>query len=258
VTAPFDLTAASFGRYRALPPGVPEAIRRAIWSSTPGRSPARVLDLGAGTGRIGRAFVDANDSYVGVDLSLAMLREFRADSGTARLVQGSGQQLPLRDVAFDIVLLMHVLTGTDDWRGLIDEACRVLAPAGAIVAGHTKRPSTGVDAQLKRRLAAILDDMGIASHRPRASREQSLAWLESLAARRVHLVAASWSAERTPREFLARHRTGARFSALPSAARDIAMQKLGTWARDTFGSLDMASKEEYSLELDLFEINPHG
>ena len=121
----FDRAAATFGRYRALPPGVPEAIRRAIfhpgfhpsahktragdpgshpsahktragdpgWSAAPARSSARVLDLGAGTGRIGKAFVDANDSYVGIDLSLAMLREFLSGSRAARLVQGGGQRL---------------------------------------------------------------------------------------------------------------------------------------------------------------------
>jgi SAM-dependent methyltransferase len=216
-----------------------------------------VLDLGAGTGRIGKAFVDAHDSYVGVDLSLAMLREFPADGGAVHLVQGNGQQLPFRDGTFAVVLLMQVLTGTDDWRGLVNEACRVLAHPGAIVAGHTNTPSTGVDARLKRRLAAILEEMGIASHQPRQSREQALAWLDASALRRVHVVAASWSVERTPREFLARHRTGARFSALPGAAREKALRKLSRWAQDTFGSLDMVSSEEHRFELDLFEVDPH-
>ena len=258
MTSRFDLAAATFGRHRALPLGVPDAIRQAIWRATPARSPTRVLDLGAGTGRIGRAFVDADDAYVGVDVSLAMLREFRADSRTARLVQASGQQLPLRDGAFDVVLLMQVLSGADDWHGLAGEARRVVAPAGAIVVGHTNGPSSGVEAQMRRQLAAILEDLGIASHQPRQSRQQSLAWLESASARRVHVIAASWNAEPTPRAFLDRHRTGARFSALPAAAQDIALQTLSAWAQDTFGSLDTATAEEYRFELDLFEINsPH-
>ena len=42
---------------------------------------ARLLDLGAGTGRIGRPFVAAGDDYVGVDLSLGMLREFARRAG---------------------------------------------------------------------------------------------------------------------------------------------------------------------------------
>ena len=252
LTSNFDLAAATFERDRALPRGVPEAIRRAIWASTPTRSPARVLDLGAGTGRIGTAFDDASDSYVGGDDSLAMLREFRADSREARLVQGRGQQLPLRAGAFDVVLLMQVLSGADDWRGLVGEACRVLAPAGTIVVGHTNGPSTGVDAQMRQRLAAILEEMGVAAHQPRRARRESLGWLESSAARRMHVVAASWNAEPTPRAFLARHRTGARFSALPPEAQETALRKLSAWAQDTFGSLDTATTEEYRFELDLF------
>ncbi len=257
MSSKFDRAAATFERDRELPRGVPEAIRRTLWDSTTKRSSSRVLDLGAGTGRIGKAFVDANDAYVGVDASLAMLRVFLANSRTARLVHSRGEQLPFRDGTFDVVLLMHVLTGTDDWRGLVTETCRVLAPAGAIVVGHTNRPSTGVDAQLKRQLTAILDDMGIVYHQPQKSRAQSLVWLESSAARRMHVVAASWSAQPTPREFVGRHRTGTRFSALPARAQETALQKLITWAQDTFGSLDVIVTEKYSFELDLFEFSSH-
>jgi SAM-dependent methyltransferase len=88
VQAPaFDITAPTFERPRALPDGVPEAIRRAILCSVGVKSP-RLLDVGAGTGRIGAAFVAAGDDYVGVDLSFAMLCAF-AQRGTARLVQAA-------------------------------------------------------------------------------------------------------------------------------------------------------------------------
>jgi ubiquinone/menaquinone biosynthesis C-methylase UbiE len=254
LTSKFDLAAATFERHRALPRGVPEAIRQTICSATARGSCARVLDLGAGTGRIGKAFVDANDSYVGVDVSLPMLREFLANVSAARLAQGSGRQLPFRNRAFDVVLLMQVLSGADDWRGLINEAWRVLAPGGTIVVGRTNSPSTGVDAQLRRRLAAILEDMGIAPHQPGRSRDHSLAWLASSASRRQHMIAAAWNAEPTPRAFLGRHRTGARFSALPAAVQEDALHQLSTWAHETFGSLDVALPEEHTYEVDLFEI----
>src|SRR5205823_8435235 len=94
VTPIFDSSAATFDRYRALPTGVPEAIRTAIWKSTRNQRLERVLDLGAGTGRIGRAFVKANDFYVGVDASWAMLQEFRKHSPAASLAQADGEQLP--------------------------------------------------------------------------------------------------------------------------------------------------------------------
>lgn len=250
----FDAVAPSFERYRGLPRGVPEAIRSAILQATRKQPPARVLDLGAGTGRIGKAFVAADDFYVGVDASLGMLQEFLLTTRTPCLAQADGQRLPFRDGAFDVVMLMQVLGGAGNWRGLLSEARRVLRPGGAVVAGHRVAPAAGVDGQLKKRLAAILETMGVERHQGKQSRDQALAWLGSSAAVRLHLRAATWERNPTPREFLVRHRTGARFAALPGAVRDEALEKLSAWAEKTFGSFDAAFREEHSFELDVFHF----
>ena len=253
ITSTFDNSAATFERYRSFPAGVPEAIRATVWKSVRNRRLARVLDVGAGTGRIGNAFVEANDFYVGVDASLAMLQEFRRHSPAASLIQADGTCLPFNSQVFDVVMLMQVLSGAQNWRGLLDEARRILRPVGAIVAGHTINPSDGVDAQLKRQLRTILEDIGVEFHESNRARKQSLAWLESSATRTTHVTAASWVGERTPREFLIRHRTGARFSALPLPIQEEALQKLSAWAEETFGSLDSSHTEEFGFDLDVFE-----
>src|SRR5688500_8784760 len=86
LTSGYDAIAPRFDRDRALPDGVAEAIRAAVLAAAAVRP--RVLDLGAGTGRIGRPFVAAGDDYVGVDLSLGTLRAFMARcERTPRLVQ---------------------------------------------------------------------------------------------------------------------------------------------------------------------------
>jgi hypothetical protein len=56
------------------------------------------------------------------------------------------------------------------------------------------------------------------------------------------------------REFLQRHRSGARFATLPVDLQEQALQKLTTWAEQTFGSLDASSDEQRSFELDIFEF----
>jgi ubiquinone/menaquinone biosynthesis C-methylase UbiE len=256
MTFAFDATAASFERHRALPSHVPEAIRSAIWTATALPTPARVLDIGAGTGRIGRAFVEAGDFYAGVDTSLAMLREFPAspNSNPGLLALADGRQLPFRDGGFDVVLLMQLLSGAGDWRGILGEARRVLRPGGSVVVGHTISPESGIDAQMKSRLTAILEEMQVAWHRPRESRRQALAWLESSAKRHGHALAASWSVNTTAREFLERHRTGARFAALPVEVQERALRKLRAWAEDTFGAVDVNFQEKRSFELDIFEF----
>ena len=250
----FDRSAASFECHRALPQGVPKAVRTEICKFTRDREKLRILDLGAGTGRIGKAFVEANDFYVAVDASLAMLQEFRKRSKAALLIQSDGACLPFASHSFDTVMLMQVLSGAQDWRGLLDEIRRVLRRAGVVAVGHTAHPANGVDERLKRALGGILKSMDVESHEPRQARKQSLAWLESESTRNLHVTAASWAGERTPREFIVRHRSGARFSALPHAVQDAAMQSLSIWAEQEFGSLDESQTEEFRFELDMFEF----
>jgi ubiquinone/menaquinone biosynthesis C-methylase UbiE len=254
MTPAFDATAASFERHRSLPSHVPHAIRSAIWASTGLTTPARVLDIGAGTGRIGKAFLEAGDFYAGMDTSLAMLQEFRRGCKNGFLAQADGRKLPFRNGAFDVALFIQVLSGAGDWRGILEEARRVLRPGGSVVVGHTISPESGIDAQMKNQLTAILEEMHVAWHRPRESRRQALTWLESSAKRHVHSVAASWNVNTTAREFLDRHRTGARFAALPVAIQEHSLRKLHAWAERTFGAADVGFQEKRTFELDIFEF----
>jgi ubiquinone/menaquinone biosynthesis C-methylase UbiE len=252
----YDAAAPSFDRHRALPRGVPEKIRVAILSAL-GATRPRVLDLGAGTGRIGRPFVVAGDDYVGVDLSLGMLREFarrsRQASPTPRLVQADGERLPFRDATFDAVLLVQVIGAAQSWRTLVTEAQRALQPAGALIVGHAVAPAAGIDAQMKQRLASLLDELGVSSYHME-TRGVAQPWLEARAQTSTRVAAAEWTAERTPGGFLVRQQTGARFSRLPEAVRAAALRKLAEWAGATFGSLDIAFRERHAFELQVFKF----
>jgi ubiquinone/menaquinone biosynthesis C-methylase UbiE len=250
----FDAVAPIFDRHRSLPHGVPEAIRAAILGVIDAPSP-RLLDLGAGTGRIGWAFVRGGDDYVGVDLSLGMLRAFRErePNGAPRLLQADGEQLPFRDGAFDAVMLIQVLGGARGWRRLLDEARRVLGAVGALVIGRTLTPDDGIDARMKERLAGVLGEMGVEPSRTKA-RENAQSWLEANTAGGTRVIAARWTAARTPRGFLERHRTGARFAALPAPVKDAALRQLAAWATATFDSLDTVFSERHEFELHVFRF----
>jgi len=260
--AVFDAVAPTFDRYRALPDGVPDAIRSAVLAAIAATSRPRLLDLGAGTGRIGWPFVLANDDYVGVDLSLGMLREFvgRAASRHGhrpRLVQSDGQLLPFRDGTFDAILLIQVFAGLTDWRRFVAEAKRVLRAAGTVCVGRSVAPEDGLDARMKRRAKAILEEMGVHLDRMNA-REDALRCLEAGSRSRARIVAATWTAARTPRRFLDRHRTGARFSALAEPVRDEALRRLEAWAVAAFGTLDAVVAEPSAFELQVFKFGEDG
>jgi ubiquinone/menaquinone biosynthesis C-methylase UbiE len=254
MTSAFDAVASDFERFRLLPGGVPEAIRSAIWAAVPVPSPAKVLDLGAGTGRFGKAFIEAGDSYTAVDSSLAMLREFQARTKGGLLVQADGRQLPFRNGSFDIVLLMHVLSAAGEWSPVIDEVRRVCHSGGFVAIGRTVNPEFGIDAQLKRQLKLILGEMGIPWHRPQKAHREALGSLELFTARHVNCRAASWSVQAKAQDFLRRHRSGARFAALPETVQKKSLQELEAWAKKAFDSVDKEFNEERSFELDIFEL----
>jgi ubiquinone/menaquinone biosynthesis C-methylase UbiE len=252
----FDAAAATYDTYRALPDHVVEAIRAAVLDAHAG-APVRprVLDLGAGSGRVGRVFVGAGDDYVGVDVSLGMLRQFirRTDTGGhgPRLVQADGERLPFRDAAFDLVLLVQVFGGLDDWQPFLAETRRVLRPAGALVLGRGVLAEDGVDARMKERLDGILAEMHVDQRRKNV-RDDAQRWLGSVARGGKPVVTAAWDAERTPRRFLERHRTGARFSRLSDSVKAESMRRLAEWAVGEFGSLDAGPIERHTFELRIF------
>jgi hypothetical protein len=152
------------------------------------------------------------------------------------------------------VLLMHLLGGVQDCQEILNETRRVLVPGGSVAVGQTASPESGIDAQLKRQLTAVLERMQIARHRPQESRRQALAWLQASAVHHVQCQAASWNVRTTPRDFLTRHRTGARFAALPADVQEQAIKQLSAWAEMTFGSLDAEFQEQRSFELDIFSF----
>ena len=255
-TSGYDAAAPAFERHRGLPDGVPRTIRAAVLAALEVNSP-RLLDLGAGTGRFGRPFVAAGDAYVGVDLSLGMLHAFaaRTEPGRPGLAQADGERLPFPDATFDAVLLIQVFGGMRGWRRVLGEARRVLRPSGAVILGRAVAPADGLDARLREQLALILGELGVTPDK-KNTREEAQRWLAAEAARSTRVVAATWNAERTARAFIERHRTGARFSALPDAIKDAALARLADWAMTTLGSLDAAIPEQHSFELHIFQFAP--
>jgi hypothetical protein len=151
-------------------------------------------------------------------------------------------------------LLMHVLSGMDDWKDIIHEASRVCHSGGVVAAGYTGNSEVGINTQLKRQLKNILEQRGISWHRPQESYRQSLELLKVLATRHIHAQAASWTQSVTADEFISRHRSGARFAALPIAVQEQALKELSMWAIETFESLNKEFDEQRSFELDIFEF----
>jgi ubiquinone/menaquinone biosynthesis C-methylase UbiE len=252
----YDTMAADFERQRSLPDRVAQSVRGAVLTAVADVERPRVLDVGAGTGRIGWSFAASGDDYVGVDLSAGMLRVFAnrpLDGKRAMLVQSDGRALPFVTANFDAVLLIAVFGSLADARQLVDEARRVLRPRGALIIGRIAAPDDGIDERLKQRLDRLLHRR-IPQSRRHNGRAEAEAYLASIASITTEQNVTSWTVERSPRAFLERHAKGARFSQLPQTAREDALCTLGAWAQSEFGTLDAAFLETHRFEMRVFRF----
>jgi SAM-dependent methyltransferase len=102
------------------------------------RSPARVLEIAAGTGAVTRrlaATLPQGAAIVATDLNQPML-DMAASVGTARPVewrQADAMQLPFPDASFDAVVCQFGVMFFPDKAKAFSEARRVLRPGGAFL-----------------------------------------------------------------------------------------------------------------------------
>ncbi|GAB0108609.1 class I SAM-dependent methyltransferase [Nocardia sp. JMUB6875] len=121
----FGSVAAAYAEHR--PDYAPTAARWAL-ESAPGR---RVLDLGAGTGKLTGTLVALGVDVTAVEPDPAMLAELRLTLPVVRGLQGSAESIPLPDASVDAVLAGNAL----HWFDMAvagPEIARVLAPGGVL------------------------------------------------------------------------------------------------------------------------------
>lgn len=93
------------------------------------------LDCGCGTGLLIKELQNLPLSFVGLDISTAMLREtsHKIQDNRLNLVRGDSNTLPLVDEVFDIVFAFTLLDGEVNWLETLRELYRVCSPQGIIV-----------------------------------------------------------------------------------------------------------------------------
>lgn len=128
-----DLTAhaASFDQaadvYEASRPGYPaETVEWLV-----PRAARRVLDLGAGTGKLTRALAASGREVVAVDPSAEMLRVLGEKLPGVEALQGTAEALPLPDASVDAVTVAQAWHWVDTARA-VPELTRVLTQGGVL------------------------------------------------------------------------------------------------------------------------------
>ncbi|MEC3955990.1 class I SAM-dependent methyltransferase [Nocardia sp. CDC153] len=121
----FGAVAAAYAEHR--PDYAPAAARWAL-ESAPG---PRVLDLGAGTGKLTGTLLGLGVDVVAVEPDAAMLAELRCALPAVRSVAGSAESIPLPEASVDAVLAGNAMHWFDmSIAG--PEIARVLSPGGVL------------------------------------------------------------------------------------------------------------------------------
>jgi SAM-dependent methyltransferase len=106
-----------------------------LWMAAGLQVGARVLDIGAGTGRVAIPLASRGCNVVAVEPAGGMLAQLRAKTGDNKVwsVVAEGARLPFPVGQFDAVVIARLLYLTPDWRAILRDAHRVLAIGGCLL-----------------------------------------------------------------------------------------------------------------------------
>lgn len=133
----FDRAADYYDETRGFPPGVEQQAIGLFVEAGHLTSQSRVLEIGVGTGRIALPLSPKAGTYVGLDISLAMMGRLRQKAGAERirLVEGNAAHLPFAAHSFDAIVAVHVFHLISNYLDVLTELARILRPGGMLLHG---------------------------------------------------------------------------------------------------------------------------
>jgi SAM-dependent methyltransferase len=124
----FDENAAAYELSRPAYPAEAVALIVGRGAIGPGR---RVLDLGAGTGKLTRTLVPTGATVVAVEPVAGMRSQLARTAPDVEVLDGTAEDLPLADASVDVVTVAQAFHWFDPPRAL-GEIRRVLRPGGSL------------------------------------------------------------------------------------------------------------------------------
>jgi 2-polyprenyl-3-methyl-5-hydroxy-6-metoxy-1,4-benzoquinol methylase len=96
---------------------------------------SRVLDVGAGTGRLSLHLAARGHEVTAADISAAMLEHIKLQPNRDRIrtLTCSGDQIPLPDGSMDAVVSMDFMVHFANWEKFLQEQARICRPGGLVV-----------------------------------------------------------------------------------------------------------------------------
>jgi SAM-dependent methyltransferase len=239
--APPDFFSANAAGYdRSRPSLVSDSTRDAIVRGARVPPRGRILDVGAGTGRVAIPLAVAGYRIVAADRSKEMLDVLRGKVATVGVdaVVASAASLPFGDRTFDAVVIARLLYLTPDWQEILVEARRVLADGGRLLHEWANGTPAEPAFLIKERLRALLEEAGVAEpFHPGVRHESTVdAFLSGRGCGLVDAVEVALEGGMPVGDFLDRIEAG-EFSytwSAPAAVKDRCVTALRSWALQRF------------------------
>lgn len=102
----------------------------------------RVVDVGCGVGYGSQILAEKAALVTALDFAPDAVAQGRQDfaSDKIRWLAGDGARIPLKDDSVDVVVAFEVIEHLDNWKGLLQEARRVLHRNGQLLVSTPNRP----------------------------------------------------------------------------------------------------------------------
>jgi SAM-dependent methyltransferase len=202
----FDALPVVFDDQRSLPTEALSALYH-VFADAASDGALRMVESGAGTGRIAIPALAAGHHVTAIDVSRPMLDAFstRLESlpdlaSRATLLVGDATALPLDDDSFDLGILAQVLYLIPDWARAIDEVFRVVRPGGEAVLAQERSAMSPALRERDAAWRAAVESVGYRHMPQRPDDNEAVAALELQSGQVAEQVVASWPFGQTAAE----------------------------------------------------------
>ena len=257
----FDGQAKQFDDDSGLDPAIGLRVAQAIVDLSGAAGDALIVDIGAGTGAVGRHFSTLPQRYFGLELSSSMLeifqRKLESPSPNMTLVQADCDcRWSIADGTATVVFASRVVHHLNP-RHFVEETRRVCRPGGFLLLGRVTRDPDSLPSRLQRQKRTLLAEHGLfIGGGERAVREVLDACCAMGATALPMTTVARWTRSATPRQLLNAWEgkplltSNAAAKGLSAEQRAATVKELTDWARATFGDLDQPQEftQEYALQ----------
>lgn len=219
---------------------------------------ARVVDLGAGTGKLAIPFAAHGYDVVAVDVAPAMLARLRAKPGgdRVRIEVADARRLPFDDGSVDLLATSMALQVIPGALQALEEIRRVLRSSGRLLYCELHRPPGSSERQFERAFNSFaVEERCMLPTRPGATRDEILSYLTAHRFRWHTRTACAWQRRTTVGAMIASfaERERSFHWSASSQLLDGVLPRLRTWAAERYGGDDVELVDHLVYDVTIAE-----